>query len=113
MDFIDELDPERVFLVQLSDFMWQEAPTFEERMSTARTYRVFPGEGVHTDAVAELVMRLDRLGYGDDYSFEVFNDDYQQLPLELVAQRARRSAWWLGQEVLQRPLTLPRWTRAA
>ena len=113
MDFIDELDPERVFLVQLSDFMWQEAPTFEERMSTARTYRVFPGEGVHTDAVAELVMRLDRLGYGGDYSFEVFNDDYQQLPLELVAQRARRSAWWLGQEVLQRPLTLPRWTRAA
>jgi sugar phosphate isomerase/epimerase len=105
---IDELDPERIFLVQLSDFMWQETPTFEERMNTARTYRVFPGEGVHTEQVADMVIRLDRLGYAGDYSFEVFNDDYQQLPLELVAQRARKSAWWLGQEVLQRPVPLPK-----
>jgi sugar phosphate isomerase/epimerase len=111
MEIIDELDPERIFLVQLSDFMWQETPSFEERMNTARTYRVFPGEGVHTEQVADMVLRLDRLGYADDYSFEVFNDDYQQLPLEVVAQRARRSAWWLGQEVLQRPVPLPDWTR--
>lgn len=110
MDLMDELDPERIFLVQLSDFMWQETPTFEERMTTARTYRVFPGEGVHTDQLADLVLRLDRLGYAGDYSFEVFNDDYQQLPLEVVAQRARRSAWWLGQEILQRPVPLPNWT---
>ncbi|MEY2622583.1 MAG: Inosose isomerase [Pseudomonadota bacterium] len=111
MEIIDELDPERIFLVQLSDFMWQETPSFEERMNTARTYRVFPGEGVHTEQVADMVLRLDRLGYADDYSFEVFNDDYQQLPLDVVAQRARRSAWWLGQEVLQRPVPLPDWTR--
>jgi hypothetical protein len=38
----------KIFLVQLSDFMWQEIKTFEERMATARTFRVFPGEGVHT-----------------------------------------------------------------
>jgi sugar phosphate isomerase/epimerase len=111
MEVIDELDPERIFLVQLSDFMWQETPTFEDRMTTARTYRVFPGEGVHTEALADMVMRLDRLGYAGDYSFEVFNDDYQQLPLDVVAQRARRSAWWLGQEVLQRPVPLPSWTQ--
>lgn len=111
MDLMDELDPERIFLVQLSDFMWQETPSFEERMATARTYRVFPGEGVHTEQVAEMVVRLDRLGYAGDYSFEVFNDDYQQLPLEGVAQRARRSACWLAQEVLQRPMPLPDWTR--
>jgi sugar phosphate isomerase/epimerase len=111
MEVIDELDPERIFLVQLSDFMWQETPTFEERMATARTYRVFPGEGVHTEQLADMVGRLDRLGYAGDYSFEVFNDDYQQLPQEVVAQRARRSAWWLGQEVLQRPVPLPDWTR--
>ena len=111
MDIIDDLDPERIFLVQLSDFMWQETPTFEDRMATARTYRVFPGEGVHTEQVADMVVRLDRLGYAGDYSFEVFNDDYQQLPLDVVARRARRSAWWLGQEVLQRPVPLPDWTR--
>ncbi|MEY2660457.1 MAG: Inosose isomerase [Pseudomonadota bacterium] len=111
IDIIDDLDPERIFLVQLSDFMWQETPTFEDRMATARTYRVFPGEGVHTEQVADMVVRLDRLGYAGDYSFEVFNDDYQQLPLDVVARRARRSALWLGQEVLQRPVPLPDWTR--
>lgn len=52
LDDLDLLDPQRVFLVQLSDFMWQETPTFEERMTTARTFRVFPGEGVHSEVVA-------------------------------------------------------------
>jgi len=53
------------------------------------------------------VMRLAALGYRGDYSFEVFNDDYQQMPLPLVAQRARRSAEWLGEEVLRRSVPLP------
>ena len=111
LDDIEELDPEKIFLVQLSDFMWQETPTFEERMTTARTYRVFPGEGVHSEQLAQLVMRLDRIGYRGDYSFEVFNDDYQQLPLDVVAERARRSAMWLHQDVLHRTAPLPSWTR--
>ena len=87
--------------------MWQEIRTVEERISTARTFRVFPGEGVHSEQVAELVMRLAALGYRGDYSFEVLNDDYQQMPLPLVAQRARRSAEWLGEEVLRRSVPLP------
>ena len=107
LDEIDYLDPSKIFLVQLSDFMWQEAKTFEERMATARTFRVFPGEGVHSEQIVDLVLRLDRLGYAGDYSFEVFNDDYQQLPLPLVAQRARRSAEWLGEQVLRRAVPLP------
>ena len=111
LDDIEELDPENIFLVQLSDFMWQETPTFEERMTTARTFRVFPGEGVHSEQLAQLVMRLDRIGYRGDYSFEVFNDDYQQLPLDVVAERARRSAMWLHQDVLHRTAPLPSWTR--
>ena len=40
--------------------------------------------------------RLDALGYRGDYSFEVFNDDYSQMPLPTVAERARRSAIWLA-----------------
>jgi sugar phosphate isomerase/epimerase len=107
MSVIDELDPERIFLVQLSDFMWRETPTVEDRINTARTYRVFPGEGAHTTQLVDMVWRLERLGYRGDYSFEVFNDDYQQLPLDLVADRARRSALWLSQDVLQRPVPLP------
>lgn len=111
LEAIELLDPSRIFLVQLSDFMWNETPSFEERMATARTFRVFPGEGVHSDDLAQLVVRLDRLGYRGDYSFEVFNDDYQQLPLSTVAQRARRSTLWLSEDVLHRALPLPAWVR--
>lgn len=67
--------------------MWHDTPSFEERMATARTFRVFPGEGVHSTELADLVLRLDKLGYSGDYSYEVFNDDYQQLPLHVVAKR--------------------------
>ncbi|MEY2653085.1 MAG: hypothetical protein RLZZ524_112 [Pseudomonadota bacterium] len=107
LDEIDQLDADRIFLVQLADYMWQEIRSVEERISTARHFRVFPGEGVHSTQVADLVMRLDAIGYRGDYSFEVFNDDYQQLPLPLVAQRAHRSAQWLGEEVLRRSVPLP------
>ena len=107
LDEIDYLDPSKIFLVQLADFMWQETRTFEERMTTARTFRVFPGEGVHTDALVNLVLKLDRLGYRGDYSFEVFNDDYVNLPLPMVAERAKRSALWLAEDVLRRSVPLP------
>ena len=107
LDAIDELQPDRIFLVQLADFMWQETKTFEERMTTARTFRVFPGEGVHSEQLVQLVLKLDALGYGGDYSFEVFNDDYLQLPLPMVAQRARRSAQWLADDVLRLSVPLP------
>jgi sugar phosphate isomerase/epimerase len=107
----DDFDPEKIYLVQLSDFMWNEVPSFEERMNTARTFRVFPGEGVHSEELANLVIKLDRLGYQGDYSFEVFNDDYQQLPLPVVTARAYRSAMWLTEDVLHRPAQLPAWTK--
>ncbi len=107
LEDLELLDPSKIFLVQLADFMWNEIPSFEERINTARHFRVFPGEGVHSEQLAELVMRLDRLGYRGDYSFEVFNDDYQQMPLPTVAERARRAAAWLGEDVLQRSVPLP------
>ena len=107
LDEIDYLDPSKIFLVQLADFMWQEVATFEERRTTARTFRVFPGEGVHTDEMVDLVLRLDRLGYRGDYSFEVFNDDYVNLPLPMVVERAKRSALWLAEDVLRRSVPLP------
>jgi len=107
LDEIDYLDPSKIFLVQLSDFMWQETRTFEERMATARTFRVFPGEGVHSEQIVDLVQRLDKLGYAGDYSFEVFNDDYQQMPLPMVAERGKRAALWLADDVLRRSVPLP------
>ncbi len=107
LDDLDIVDPAKIFLVQLADFMWQEIRSVEERITTARHFRVFPGEGVHSSEVADLVMRLDAMGYRGDYSFEVFNDDYQQVPMELVCSRARRSAAWLGEDVLRRSVPLP------
>ena len=102
-----DVDPAKIYLVQLSDFMWQETRTVQERIDTARHFRVFPGEGVHSQALAQLVRTLDGMGYQGDYSFEVFNDDYQQLPLPFVAQRAWKSALWLAEGVLQRAVPLP------
>lgn len=107
LDDLDMLSPDRIFLVQLADFMWQEIRSVEERINTARHFRVFPGEGVHSEALAELVTRLDAIGYRGDYSFEVFNDDYGQLPLATVCERARRSAIWLSEDVLRRSVPLP------
>ncbi|MEX8518505.1 MAG: sugar phosphate isomerase/epimerase family protein [Leptothrix sp. (in: b-proteobacteria)] len=107
LDMLDEIDPAKIYLVQLADFMWQEMRSVQERIDTARHFRVFPGEGVHSEALAALVLKLDQLGYRGDYSFEVFNDDYQQLPLPYVAERARNSAVWLAEGVLRRSVPLP------
>ncbi len=107
LDRLQDIDPARIYLVQLSDFMWQQTRSVQERIDTARHFRVFPGEGVHSGALTELVLKLDAMGYRGDYSFEVFNDDYQQLPLPYVARRARDSAVWLAEGVLRRSVPLP------
>lgn len=107
LDDLELIDPEKIFLVQLADFMWQEIRSVEERITTARHFRVFPGEGVHSEVLADVVKRLYQLGYRGDYSFEVFNDDYQQMPLPTVAARAFKSALWLGEDVMKRSVPLP------
>jgi sugar phosphate isomerase/epimerase len=104
LDALADIDPRKVFLVQLSDFMWQEVRSRDERIDTARHFRVFPGEGVHGEKLAEMVRRVDETGYRGDYSFEVFNDDYRTLPLPMVAERARRSVKWLTDQVSRRSL---------
>jgi sugar phosphate isomerase/epimerase len=108
LDPLERIDADKVFLVQLADFMWREVRSPDERIDTARHFRVFPGEGVHGAEVAELVRRLDRRGYRGDYSFEVFNDDYTQLPLPFVAARARRSVKWITDQVSRRSLPVSR-----
>lgn len=106
LEDLDAIDARRIFLVQLADFMWGEVRSPEERIATARHFRVFPGEGAHTAEVADMVRRLAARGYRGDFSFEVFNDDYLQLRPSTVVTRARRAAEWLGEEVLQRSVPL-------
>ena len=107
-----DIDPRKIFLVQLSDFMWHEMRSPEDRIDTARHYRVFPGEGVHSGQLADFVRALDQMGYRGDYSFEVFNDDFKQLPLPVVAERARRSATWIAAQVSRRSLPARRPVRS-
>ena len=104
LELLQDLDPRKIFLVQLSDFLWQEVRSAEERLETSRHSRVFPGEGVHSDQVAAIAREIDAMGYRGDYSFEVFNDDYRQLPLPVVAERARRSVKWITGLVSRRSL---------
>jgi sugar phosphate isomerase/epimerase len=108
LDVLEEIDPAKLFFVQLSDFMWSAPRTPEERRETARHLRVFPGEGAHSAAVADLIRAIDRLGYEGDYSFEVFNDDYVQMQLGRVTERARRSVDWITSHVSRRSLPVRR-----
>jgi sugar phosphate isomerase/epimerase len=107
---LDELEmalAESILTVQLSDFMVAELPSKEERIATAGHLRVFPGEGMHSAQLGELIQRLSGMGYRGDYSFQVFNDDYRQMDPAKVAQRARDCAIWMGEEVLQRAVPVP------
>ena len=92
LEDLDMLDPIKLFLVQLSD-----GPVLP----------VFPGEGAHGSALAAVLTRLHALGYRGDYGLGVRNSDYLQMPVSDVAMRARRSAQWLGESVLQRSVPLP------
>lgn len=107
VDDLDAIFTPRVFLVQLSDFMLQEVRSAEEKFSTASHFRVFPGEGAHSDILSKFVVKLEDNGYFGDYSFDVYNSDYLQMPPEEIARRARRAADWLGETVLRRTLPVP------
>jgi len=107
LDDVDILDPDQTFLVQISDYMWQQIRSAEEQRATATHFRVFPGEGAHSEALSQFIARLDTIGYVGNYSFDVYNDDFLQMPPETVAMRARRAAVWLAETVLRRALPVP------
>lgn len=88
----DAIPGDRIFLVQLADYLWD----LDDLIETARHRRVFPSEGNHNVAIVDLVGRIERSGYGGDYSFDVVNDDYALLPAAKVAARGRKAALWLG-----------------
>ncbi|MGO3741106.1 sugar phosphate isomerase/epimerase family protein [Kerstersia sp.] len=110
---LSDISPEKIFLVQLADFLWHSVETASERRAAARHFRVFPGEGPHNAQLTDIVMRLHEIGYTGPYSFEVFNDDYRQLPAALVAQRAHRAAAWLSEAVLRQSAPMPVFNRQA
>ncbi|MFZ6846959.1 sugar phosphate isomerase/epimerase family protein [Undibacterium sp. RuRC25W] len=106
LDNLEDIPSHKIAMVQLSDFMWRDIRSAEERLETARHLRVFPGEGIHSSELSELLRRLDKNGYRGDFSFEVFNDDYLQLSPEIVARRAHAAAKWVTDQVLRRSLNM-------
>ncbi len=107
LEDLDAVDPEQIFVVQLSDFTWQTVPSITESAATKARFRVFPGEGAHSNDLAAFVSKLDALGYSGVYSFDVYNDDYLQMPPDAVVGRAQRAAEWLEETVLRRALPVP------
>ena len=97
---LEMLDPDRLFLVQLTDLL-------PHATLDGQWLRVLPGDGAHRAAVAALVTGLYGLGYWGRYNLAAFNADYAAMPATHVAQRARGAALWLGQDVLQRSVPLP------
>jgi sugar phosphate isomerase/epimerase len=97
LEDLDMLDPGKLFLVRLADQLGEDRAA----------WRVFPGDGDHSDALTGIVSTLHTLGYRGDYSLAVHNDDYAAMPPEQVTQRAKASALWLGRDVLQRSVPLP------
>ncbi len=95
-------DPDKISLVQLADFMWQEVRTAEERIATAQHFRVFPGEGVHSEALADasdaagsdrLPRRLQLRGLQRRLSADAAADrGCARAPLGTLARRRRAAA---------------------
>jgi sugar phosphate isomerase/epimerase len=104
LEGLEEIPSEKIALVQLSDFMWRDIRSAEERLETAGHLRVFPGEGSHSAELSVMLRRLDRNGYRGDYSLEVVNDDYLQLSPDIVCGRALAAAKWITDQVLRRSL---------
>ena len=104
---LDLLDAQKVFVVQLADMMDGSAAATGTAAAMEPPIHVFPGEGSRSDALAGLVRHLDRLGFRGDYSFDVVNVDYRQMPPAAVALRGLRAAQWLGEDVLRRSVPLP------
>jgi sugar phosphate isomerase/epimerase len=108
LDEMDDIDPARIFLVQLADFMWQEARTFAGTHDHRAHLPGLPGRGRAQRGAGRAGAQARAAWATDgDYSFEVFNDDYVNLPLPVVCERARRSAIWLSEDVLRRSTPLP------
>lgn len=86
---IAELDPARIFFVQLAD-----APVLSlDILSWSRHYRVFPGQGGFD--LAGFLGHLAASGYDGPVSLEIFNDTFRQSNVQRTAIDAMRSLLWL------------------
>ena len=102
------IDPAKIFLVQLSDFMWHEVRTPEERIDTARHFRVFPGEGVHSDAARRPgAQARPRSAIAATTASRSSTTTTSRCRWPPWRRARRRSALWLAEDILRRSVPLP------
>jgi 4-hydroxyphenylpyruvate dioxygenase len=91
---IEEIDPEKLFLLQLAD-----APPLmtTDALDSSRHYRLFPGQGAFD--LQAFLGQLVKAGYTGPLSVEVFNDVFRQADPERFAVDARRSLLVLAESV--------------
>ena len=96
---VDEIDPLKLFLVQLSDA--PPIPTHSmgptEFREFSRHYRLIPGQGVFD--LRGFLGHLINAGYTGPLSVEVFNDLFRQADPNGIALDARRSLQELAESV--------------
>lgn len=86
---VEELDPAKLFFVQLAD-----APLLKQDiLSWSRHHRVFPGEGDFD--LVDVLTRLHECGYAGPVSLEIFNDAFRQADVQRTAVDGLRSLRWL------------------
>jgi len=81
------------------------------RSRRRRTSASFPAKARTATTSPASCARSTTSATGGEYSFDVYNDDYQQMPVETVVDRARLAAEWLAETVLRRALPVPNMER--
>jgi 4-hydroxyphenylpyruvate dioxygenase len=96
IESLSEIDPARIFIVQLAD-----APTVQmDYLSWSRHYRSMPGQGELP--VVEFVATLLAAGYRGPLSLEIFNDQFRATSASTVALDGHRSLTFLFDQAARR-----------
>ncbi len=96
IESLKEIDPARIFIVQLAD-----APLLEmDYLSWSRHFRNMPGQGEL--AVSDFVAALFERGYRGVLSLEIFNDSFRAGSASTVALDGHRALTFLYDQVARR-----------
>lgn len=96
VDSLREIDPQRIFIVQLAD-----APLMQlDFLSWSRHFRNMPGQGELP--LVDYVSTLLELGYSGPLSLEIFNDRFRSTSSATVAVDGHRSLTFLYDQVARR-----------
>lgn len=101
VETLREIDPSRIFIVQLAD-----APIVQmDYLSWSRHFRNMPGQGELP--LAEFAATLLAIGYSGPLSLEIFNDQFRATSASSVALDGHRSLTYIFDQAMRRLTPLP------